>query len=418
MKTIKRLNAALIAVLLCAMILAPATAFADGETPTPPAYSVTGTSTSFTQFLVFKSDANVPVVTFNYSIAAGTGISASPAGEGTAAKMEVISPSTATGVTGSPTITADQAAFNTEDTKYTEKQDGDTFTLDSGEAYAKETVTVNFSGVTFTEPGIYRYIITMTSENQQGISYDTQHMTTSVAKQRVLDVYVIDTNGTLSIDKYVLHELVGDVPAGNDNGSEPAANPLDDKSVGFVNEFGSQNLVIGKAVSGNQASRDKYFKFTIEIANAVAGTKYTVDISDADASVAAGVNAATKVSGSNVAEITVPADETSVTAYFYLKNDQSVKIMGLATDSTYSVTEDAEDYKSTPGASGTFVGNLTSLSSTTSGTIADQDVSVGYTNTRNGVVPTGVMLTVVPGVAIVAIALFGLLALKRKKNEA
>lgn len=53
----------------------------------------------------------------------------------------------------------------------------------------------------------------------------------------------------------------------------------------------------------------------------------------------------------------------------------------------------------------------------TNGTIASDDAYTGYTNTRDGLVPTGVMLTVIPGVVIVALAIVGLIFLSKKKKE-
>ena len=70
------------------------------------------------------------------------------------------------------------------------------------------------------------------------------------------------------------------------------------------------------------------------------------------------------------------------------------------------MTEEAEDYTS-------------SNSSGYTGTIAGEDVTAAFTNTRDGQVPTGVMLSILPGAALIALgggAWLLIAAGKRKKN--
>ena len=406
MKTLKKLSALLIAVLLVTMVLAPAAAFAEDTTYTP----VAGTSTSFQKALILDENANVPDLTFTYAIAAGAAVAASDG------KMEVISPSAATGVTGTPTV--DSADYNPGDATVTTAEG---VTIAAGQKAALKTLTVDFSGVSFAEPGIYRYLITETSADQQGVTYDTQlaDAANGVSKQRTLDVYVTDDNGSLAVSQYVIHELVNDVTAGADNGSADAASAgaaLTDKSKGFVNELTTYDLSLSKTVSGNQGSHDKYFQFTVAITNAGANAALNVDWSDAQhapAKSAATIYAAADMAAANAADDNATIDGAqwvcdasgSVTKTVYLKHDQSIVIKGLASGAKWTITEAAEDYKSTA-----------EHDTETAGMAAD--TTAAFTNTRNGVVPTGVMLTVVPGVVIVAVALLGLVALKRKKDEA
>ena len=67
MRTIKRLSAILIAVLLCALLLAPAAAYADNTYT-----AVEGTSTTFNKYLIMDAGDNVPNVSFSFSVAPGT----------------------------------------------------------------------------------------------------------------------------------------------------------------------------------------------------------------------------------------------------------------------------------------------------------------------------------------------------------
>lgn len=410
MKTIKKISVLLLAVVLC-MSIATA-AFAEGES-----YTKAGATTSFNQYLVMKTDANVPNVTFAYTITPGTAI---PASTG---KFEVLA-----GV-GTPTVGT--AEFTVSDTKLTTKADGDTVTLDSGEAYVKKSVTIDFSGVTFDEPGVYRYILTATeTSGALGMTYDTQKSTDATEKVRTVDVYVTDVDGALEVTSYVIHDKT-DAPVTNTTaGTADVATEggkIADKSDGFVNEYATQNLGIAKTVTGNQGSKNKYFKFTVEISGAVAGTKYDVDISQADAT--SGTNSATvsdNAGKANVTELVVGTDGT-VTANFYLHHDQAIIIKGLAQGTNYAVTEEAEDYKSTSGSSKVAVAAhgavgdddyvaAKTYNGAANGTIASADVYTGYTNTREGTVPTGVNMSIIPGMLIVFAAIGALLLIGRKKQ--
>ena len=382
--SIKKLLAVCLAITaLISALAAPASA--AGYTP------IKGGEATFNKYLIVDEKANVPNVTFSYEIAPGTAISA------TTSTVEVLP-----GVSGA---TVGTAAFSANDTKLTEKAAGDTVTLDSGENYVKKTVTLDFTACSFDEPGIYRYILTeQETGGAMGITYDTQKGDGATAKQRTVDVYVTDNGGTLTVSGYIIHENTAAPAAGADNGS--AGVRLADKSDGFVNEYETHDLTISKTVTGNQGSKDKYFKFTVKIEGAVAGTKYTVGLDNAEA--ASGSTSATKSENrgqTNVTELVVKNDGT-VEADFYLKHGQSIVIYGLAKGTQYTVTEEAEDYKS-------------SAPDGVTGTIAGEDVTAAFTNTRDGQVPTGVMLSILPGAVLIALgggAWLLIAAGKRKKN--
>jgi len=423
MKTIKRLSTAILALLLCVCLTVPAYA-ATAFTYT----AIAGGNTTFNKYLVMKSEANVPNVTFSYEIKAGEALAA-----GTDTLAVIPGPVVKTGDTVTkPSVGT--AAFTTADksSKLSTVASGDTVTLDAGESYVKKSVTIDFSGVTFPEPGVYRYILTeKETEGALGITYDTQKAATATAKQRTVDVYVTEKNDdtkTLEVSAYIVHYNVDNPKA------LTTATRLDDKSDGFVNEYATQNLSFAKTVTGNQGSKDKFFKFTLTISNAVPGTVYDVDLSNASAS--ASDNAATKSeyqNQSNPTSITVPAaDEgqtkSSVSVDFYLQHDQAITINGLAKGTTYNVTEVAEDYKSTEGTSKVAVaaqgteGHPGYVAAKTyndnpSGSIASDDIYTGYTNTRSGIVPTGVALTILPGVIIVMIAVAGIILIGKKKQR-
>lgn len=349
--------------------------------------AVAGTSTTFYKYLVMDVDANVPNATFAFTVAPGTAIAA------TENRVAVLA-----GI-GTPTIA--EVTFAPTDST-TAGLPSDTDTATAGQQYATQTAKVDFSGISFTEPGIYRYIVTETATTNQGVTNDE-------SATRTLDVYVTDNDGALEVSSYVLHTGTDAPAAGTDKGSADVSNTgdkLGDKSAGYTNTYDTSNLTFSKTVSGNQASRDKYFAFTVTIRGAVAGTVYDVDLTKADVNISANPNDATTCIGNAVTQpqrLTVPADGT-VTQVFYLQHGQEITIKGLAKGTEYAVTENPEDYKQT-------------APDNASGTIVSEDVTAAFTNTRSGVIPTGVLLTVAPFAAIMAIGAVGILVMVGKKRK-
>ena len=323
--------------------------------------AVAGTNTTFSKYLVLDSDANVPNATFKFTVAPGTAIAAT---ENSVAVLAGI---------GAPTIA--EVTFAPTDST-TAGLPSDTDTATAGQQYATQTAKVDFSGISFTEPGIYRYIVTETATTNQGVTNDE-------SATRTLDVYVTDNDGALEVSSYVLHTGTDAPAAGTDKGSADVSNTgdkLGDKSAGYTNTYDTSNLTFSKTVSGNQASRDKYF--------------------------ASNPNDATTCIGNAVTQpqrLTVPADGT-VTQVFYLQHGQEITIKGLAKGTEYAVTENPEDYKQT-------------APDNASGTIVSEDVTAAFTNTRSGVIPTGVLLTVAPFAAIMAVGAVGIIVMVGKKRK-
>ena len=328
---------------------------------------ISGTTTTFTKTLDLGSNANIPAVEFEYTIAPGTEKIA--AADNT---FEVLP-----GV-GTPTIT--KATFAAGP-------------LADGATTAEQTVTVSFTNVNFTEPGVYRYIITETKNQQYGfIEYDSK-------ENRYLDVCIVDDgNGALEVGNYVLHETA---VAPNSKGTA-----TDAKSTGYTNKYLNQDLTISKTVSGNQASRDKYFKFDVTVENLTAGNICSVDTSHADGTV--GSNAATLDAyegETNATSITADASGKA-TATFYLQHGQSIVIKGLAKGASYTVVETPEEY------------TCDAANNTISGEIADAAATAAFTNTKKGTVPTGVILDSAPFILIIVLAAAALaFTAARKKNR-
>lgn len=412
--------------------LMAATAFAGVGTPVLAAagtnYGTTieGTkTTTFDKFLVMDKQANVPNATFTYAVTAGNAKAYDVAGK----KFQVLAGVDAdkitmagVGGTAEAAAAANTIVFRQGDGSDTHDTTKDDYVKDlaAGKKYALKTATLDFSKVQFTEPGVYRYIITESGTNQ-GITNDAD-------LTRVLDVYVndasADVDGTftkkLTIAGYVLHSNVDDEPdvsAGENFGSTGAY--TDKKSQGFTNSYDTSDLTLRKQVTGNQASRDKYFEFTLNIDKAQPNTKYDVVIDDADAT--SKTNAATIEANAGKANVTsITTDGAGkATQKFYLQHGQQVTVQGLAKDTTYAVTENTEDYKSTANTKDTPVVDTKAdtEAAPVDGTIVSTDLTTGFLNTRDGVIPTGVIMAVAPFAVVTLLGGAGVVTMMMKKNK-
>ena len=173
----------------------------------------------FNKYLIMDAGDKVPAATFKFNIAAGTARPAvldnpdTPENEG---EMEVLAGvvemNPHTGKVTAPVIS--DVTFSASETTYNTVQTGDVdvtrsaadrgattggVEFEADEKYVKGEATVDFHDVTFTEPGIYRYIITEdTTSPVQGVMYDNDN-------DRVLDVYVIDELNTTTNKHELFH---------------------------------------------------------------------------------------------------------------------------------------------------------------------------------------------------------------------
>lgn len=389
---------------------------------------VAGTSTTFNKYFIMDAGDTVPNATFSFTVAPGSAISADTSDNDVMQVLPGVGTPTIADVTFSPsdstsTSITDQIDITRDEEDRTGTAGTDTVQFDAGEKFATKPATVSFSGITFNEPGIYRYIITETASATNaaaGIIHDTD-------VDRVLDVYVTDDgSGTLVVSGYVLHTEEDNVAIGANMGSADVATAgaaLDDKTDGFTNEYTTKDLKVEKEVTGNQASRDKWFEFTVSMASGTvnASDSFVVSIiddgdsntNDGSADATSGTTAATRASNQGQTNpTTVTGAQLLAGQKFYLQHGQSVVIRGLPLNANYSVTEDAEDYKSAVKSGDTNSGVISTVTGT------DKMATAGFTNTRDGIIPTGILMTIIPGIVIILGGAAGLIILKTRKKKA
>lgn len=187
---------------------------------------------------------------------------------------------------------------------------------------------------------------------------------------------------------------------------------------GIMEEMRKFELTVGKTVIGSQASRDKYFKFDITINNVGANALLTVNWDNASGALDPYISPSTTYDSATItAANTVDADsmmsgyqwaadqDGTVTKTVYLKHGQKIVIGDLPTGATYSVVETPEDYRSS--AANNTIANAEGIMS---------DSHAMFINIREGLVPTGVTISVVPGFILIAVGIVTfILARKRKR---
>lgn len=366
--------------------------FADNYT------AIAGTSTELTKYLVVPNNAEIPGAEFSFTVSAGNAVEATATTIKTWAGVnpELVKVNE-TAETGKVTFVAG------ESTTAGAADDGIANSVDK--KYASKTIKLDFSGVSFTEPGVYRYILTENASTNSAINIDT-------VPTRTIDVYVSDNEGALEISSYVVYEGTA-TEAGKLTSPAEAGKT---KSTKFVNNYETHDLTVSKTVTGRSGSHDQYFEFTITVNGAGAGTVMTLDMTDAET--APHENTATTFGVEDMAAANTKDDDAdkvgqqiiadangSATFKVYMHHGQQVVLKGLPKDATYTVVETAADgYEVTK--------------TNDSGTIANADVTAAFTNNRGGIVPTGIMTAAGFGVGIMLIS-GGLLVVRafRRKDE-
>ena len=279
-------------------------------------------------------------------------------------------------------------------------------------ASVKQAV-IDFSDVEFAGPGIYRYYVSEPTEGGN-LTYDTQRQdkTNGVASRRTLDVYVLryddPQTGEVSnyIAGYVLHEL--------DDLYEREAGTAADKSVGFVNEPALSNITLACKIVGNQAAIEKYFAFNIRI-QSPSGAPFTtgVDWTEAAEALNPVPNPATSydfddIKAANTNEWTSGADGL-LTKTVYLTNGQKIDIQDLPIGSEYYIEVLEEDYLSNWNISIHSVVTDSPAAGEEKDRTGDQTLDVDtqdvlFILTREGVVPTGIAVSALPGLILLAVS--------------
>ncbi len=325
--------------------------------------------------------ASVPDVTFSYEIAAG------PSAE---ANIEKNTPEIIAGVVVkdddgnviAPFIS--DVSFPTTDGKLT------------------QPVTVNFSGVTFEKPGIYRYVITeikRTDDIYENIDYGNVTRYLDVYVENVIDKATNKVTG-YTITKSILTEN-SIIPVQSEDGKSLIYDKgKESKADGYKNAYKTWSLTLDKTLAGTMANYNDKFNFTIEITGVQNGSTVTVNGNPTE--------------GATNKKITITSE---------LGHGDRITIKGIPSNASYKIVEDLT------GKAG-YTTSIKEKQDNSDKVVTRDDVEitkamdkaneeVHYTNTKNAVSPTGVALTVAPYLVMVAAAgILAILFLRRRHEEA
>ncbi|MCR4645853.1 MAG: hypothetical protein K5695_10680 [Oscillospiraceae bacterium] len=434
----RKIAAGAAVLVLAASMAMAAPVSAAAETYAP----IYGTTVTFDKYLVMDNTSNMPNTSFTFTVEPiSRRIAANPkldppslavekgpngikfaAGEGVTTTSSAPRRATAT-FSGDTAVTAEKdadpkktIAFATPDNKTDEK-------------FATVTLTLDLTGVKFTQPGIYRYKITEIPTEYAGITNDA-------TLDRYLDVYVFDDldendNDILVLTGYGLH-------TGTD---APREGQKDDskKSSGFTNRYDANSLRFEKKVTGNRGSRDKYFKFTVQLTD-----PDSLPLSDSDVITVSGdwdrhpeqhfgtAYTTEEMASNDVSQLTYGDLKNGYD--FYLQDGQTIELSSIHKGLGYVLTEVQEDY--TPAAAltgdrktgdnsgeGELITAAVEAGETciVSDTFLKTDTQIRITNDNSGDIPTGVITTVAGSAGIAVIGLAGIAAgvlfLKKKHGE-
>ena len=144
-----------------------------------------------------------------------------------------------------------------------------------------KNLTIDFSNVVFSQPGVYRYKITESVD-----AYTTSGVTAgNIAHTRYLDVYVMRSSSYSEATKNTsaAWSIYGFVCIGSDNLADLTPNS-EVKTIGFVDgdtpesetskadEYHTYNLTVGKTLIGDNTMSTHQFPFDVAFSNGTDGT--------------------------------------------------------------------------------------------------------------------------------------------------
>lgn len=257
------------------------------------------------------------------------------------------------------------------------------------------TLQLEVKADAFTTPGVYRYKITETNGNYEGIAYDTaeRYVDVFIYKDADPEILFVNEEGTAKADGIVTNEYgLGDTP-----------------------DTDLYDLILTKHVTGNQSVAGKKFTFTITIDGAE-GERYLVKYG---------------TGSSQTTKMIISDDTEGVTVE--LSDGESAVIYGLSKTDAYTITEDSYEregyktYMAHADGTGTLLESAYTENNrrdTATGSYADaeegalENKAVHVYNDKTVTTPTGIALSAAPYVLMVAMAgAFAALFLRKKRNE-
>ena len=289
---------------------------------------------------------------------------------------------------GIGTPTASPAAFS------------DSLSIDKTTKKVMTTFTVDFSGITFTNAGVYRYTITETNPTCADITAATGDGVDTY----YLDVYV-DAGG--EITNYVLLNSNEDRTGNANTDKNVKLEGIDDGD-----QYNTYDLVVKKVISGNDSVKGMSFNFDVDLergANGVENVKHNYFKN---------TNNEVEFDGTGYGTVSEA-----------LTNNETITIKNVPASATVKVKETnttvtAFDVSLTGatfidgGTAAVLNGGTSSYVQTDTAAIGGEYKEIVVTNTYNSVPVTGVVMDIAPYAAmILGAGAFAGVFLGKKKSE-
>lgn len=323
-------------------------------------------------------------------------------------------------------------------------------------------LTIDFTDVKFTQPGVYRYKITETASE-----YTTSGVKDGdITKIRYLDVYVMRSSSYSDGTTAAQWKVYGYVCVNSTSVTTPITPDSEVHTVktdGFVDtdtatdnstadEYRTYNLTLGKTLTGDDTMASHKFPFdaTWTAGDATGTFQFAVEITETAEVNSENDTTTTSVNGTTISTPLVKvggkdavgtADKDGTPK---IANSGKVKYIGIPNGTKVTVTETNDVAGTTYATTATekigdgtaapvaFTGGGTAALSTDSKTAttdynetviyaeasapaADSNVEIQYTNTLSIISPTGVALRVAPYVLILFAGVALLLVSRRRK---
>lgn len=227
----------------------------------------------------------------------------------------------------------------------------------------KAKVVVDLNKLTFKEPGVYQFSIHGFFTTSKNLERDTVYYLTD-NEYDYLTVYVSDNNGKLEISSYILGDDV--------------------KTFEYYGKLATNKLTIQKIVKGNQGSIFQKFNVTVKVKNAI--PNFTYNLRD-------GYTLTTDAKGYGRA--TIP-----------LSHRDTITLTDLPIGSSYEVSEDYQDYQQSVSGKQSYLFRY-----------PYQDVYVVFTNKKDGLIPTGIILNNGSTLLLIGSGIVILISAKKHSGE-
>ena len=247
--------------------------------------------------------------------------------------------------------------------------------------YTGAGLRANVSAFSPYGPGIYEYSLTENQTDTAGVKRDSTVY--------LVDVFVTeDAAGTLQI---------AGIEAFREGASATGAKS---RSIDFSGPYETEHVTLTKKIEGNQAETGRKFPFTCTLTGEP-GKTYTYQIG----------------SGAYTAVVNAKGT-TTIEGNITLGDNETLTVYGLTENDTYTFTEtEADGYRQTYAVNG---GRQTEAvrGATGTETMGTTDQSVIYTNTKAGLVPTGILSGATSWLVISgAVVVFGVFFLRKWRTQ-